>query len=174
MGIRDGLFNFFNVGSDDDYDDYDEYDDYEDDYEEEPRKPLFGRRNVSDDDYEEKEPVVKRAAKPTGKIMSMRQPKKGSANMELTVIKPVSFEEDGRKITDTLREGCTVVLNLEGIDIDLAQRIIDFASGSCYAIDGNFRAISKSIILITPPAVEITGDFMEQVNGSLNITNLDF
>lgn len=106
--------------------------------------------------------------------MSMRQTRKGSANMELTVIKPVSFEEDGRKITDTLKDGCTVVLNLEGIDIDLAQRIIDFASGSCYAIDGNFRAISKSIILITPPAVEITGDFMEQVNGSINITNFDF
>ena len=173
MGIREGLLNFFNVGSDDDYDDYDDYDEYEDDYEEEPKKPLFKRKNTAEDDYEEREPV-RRNSKSSAKITSMRQTKKGSANMELSVIKPVSFEEDGRKITDTLRDGCTVVLNLEGIDIDLAQRIIDFASGLCYAIDGNFRAISKSIILITPPAVEITGDFMEQVNGSLNITNLDF
>ena len=158
MGIRDGLLNFFNVGSDDDYDDYDDYDEYEDDYEEEPKKPLFKRKNTAEDDYEEREPV-RRNSKSSAKITSMRQTKKGSANMELSVIKPVSFEEDGRKITDTLRDGCTVVLNLEGIDIDLAQRIIDFASGSCYAIDGNFRAISKSIILITPPAVEITGGF---------------
>ena len=45
MGIREGLLNFFNVGSDDDYDDYDDYDEYEDDYEEEPKKPLFKRKN---------------------------------------------------------------------------------------------------------------------------------
>lgn len=172
MGFKDlfsGMMN--NDDYDDDYDYDDGYDDYDDDYEEEPRRPLFGRKNVAEDDTE-KEPLIKR--KSSSRITSVSGARKGNANMELSVIKPISFDEDGRKITDTLRDGCTVVLNLEGIDIDLAQRIIDFASGSCYAIDGNFRAISKSIILITPQSVEITGDFMEQVNGSLNITNLDF
>lgn len=167
-GIRSTLVRFFNFGADEDYDeDYDEYTE-EDDYEEESKRPLFRRRNVADEEDEEEERTTKR----TGKITAMR-PKKGN-NMELTVIKPTSFEEDGKRITDTLRENCTVVLNLEGIDIDLAQRIVDFASGSCYAIDGNFKPISKSMIVITPPDVDLSGDFMEEVNGSLNITNLDF
>ena len=45
--------------------------------------------------------------------------------MEVCVIKPASME-DTREIADTLLAGCTVVLNLEGIDVDIAQRIIDF------------------------------------------------
>lgn len=167
--IRNTLLKFLNFSGDDDYDDYDDYDEYTDDeYDEEPKRSLFGRRSAADeDDYEEAKP-----AKRMGKITAMH-PKKGN-NMELTVIRPTSFEDDGKRITDTLRDNCTVVLNLEGIDIDLAQRIVDFASGSCYAIDGNFKPISKTMIVITPPQVELSGDFMEEVNGSLNITNLEY
>ena len=48
--------------------------------------------------------------------------------MEVCVIKPKSME-DAREITETLLGGCTVVLNMEGLDLDIAQRIIDFSSG---------------------------------------------
>ena len=51
------------------------------------------------------------------------------------VIKPTSIE-DAREITETLLANRTVVLNLEGLDVDIAQRIIDFTSGSCFAISG--------------------------------------
>lgn len=50
--------------------------------------------------------------------------------MEVCVIKPTSVE-DAREITETLLANRTVVLNLEGLDVDIAQRIIDFTSGSC-------------------------------------------
>ena len=53
--------------------------------------------------------------------------------MEVCVIKPASME-DTREIADTLLAGCTVVLNLEGIDVDIAQRIIDFCCGACYCM----------------------------------------
>ena len=64
--------------------------------------------------------------------------------MEVCVIKPRSME-DTREITDTLLANCTVVLNMEGLDVDIAQRIIDFSSGSCYAIDGNLQKVSNFI-----------------------------
>ena len=79
--------------------------------------------------------------------------------MEVCVIKPRSME-DTREITDTLLANCTVVLNMEGLDVDIAQRIIDFSSGSCFAISGNLQKISNYIFIITPPGVEISGDFL--------------
>ena len=58
--------------------------------------------------------------------------------MEVCVIKPASME-DTREIADTLLAGCTVVLNLEGIDVDIAQRIIDFCCGACYCMSGSLQ-----------------------------------
>ena len=57
----------------------------------------------------------------------MRQPasRRGNANMEVCVVKPTSVD-DSREITETLLAGRTVILNLEGMDLEIAQRIIDF------------------------------------------------
>ena len=52
------------------------------------------------------------------------------------LLKPTSVE-DAREITETLLSGRTVILNLEGLDLEVAQRIIDFTSGATYAISGN-------------------------------------
>ena len=79
--------------------------------------------------------------------------------MEVCVIKPTSVD-DAREITETLLDNRTVVLNVEGLDVDIAQRIIDFSSGSCFAISGNLQKISNYIFIITPPGVEISGDFL--------------
>ena len=84
--------------------------------------------------------------------------------MEVCVIKPKSFEEAGA-ITETLLSNRTVVLNLEGLDVDVAQRIIDFASGSTFAINGTLQKISKFIFIITPPTVDVSGDFQELIGG---------
>ncbi len=84
--------------------------------------------------------------------------------MEVCVIKPKNVEE-AREVTDTLLSGRAVILNLEGLHIEVAQRIIDFTSGSCYAIDGNLQKISNYIIIITPKTVEISGDFQDLLEG---------
>ena len=79
------------------------------------------------------------------------------AGMEVCVIKPTSVN-DARDVTDLILQGSTVVLNLEGLDVDIAQRIIDFTSGSCYAVQGNVMKISHYIFVITPSSVDISGD----------------
>ncbi len=160
MGVFDGFLNMMRLGPDDDDDFYD--DGYEDEVEEKP-KPSRSRTK-SDSDYEPEESVteIKRAKeKQQSKITPMRTSSRRSqsqAGMEVCVIKPTTFDES-REITETLLANRTVVLNVEGLDVDSAQRIIDFTSGSCFAINGNLQKISNYIFIITPESVDISGDF---------------
>lgn len=166
MGIVDGFLNIMRLNPDEDEEDYDDlYDDYEED--EEPEKKslrgLFSRGNKNEDEealYDEPEPA-KPAPKLTPKITPIPHAKKGNtAGMEVCVFKPTTFE-DAREITDTLLLNRTVVLNVEGLNIDIAQRIIDFVSGATYAISGNFQKVSNYIFVLTPRGVDISGDFQE-------------
>ncbi len=111
----------------------------------------------------------KTARKSTPKVTPMRQTKKmPGTGMEVCVIKPTTVE-DAREITETLLANRTVVLNLEGLDVDIAQRIIDFTSGSCFAMSGNLQKISHYIFIITPASVDISGDFQEILSGSFDV-----
>lgn len=107
--------------------------------------------------------------KTTPKVTPMRQVKKMTGTgMEVCVIRPTTVE-DAREITETLLANRTVVLNLEGLDVDIAQRIIDFTSGSCFAISGNLQKISNYIFIITPASVDISGDFQNLLSGSFDV-----
>jgi cell division inhibitor SepF len=86
-------------------------------------------------------------------------------NMEVCVIKPSSME-DTREIADTLVDNSTVILNLEGIDVELAQRIIDFTSGACYSLGGSLQKVSSYIFVLGPYNVDITGDLQNILGGS--------
>lgn len=97
--------------------------------------------------------------------------KKLGNGMEVCVIKPTTFEET-REITDTLLSNRTVVLNMEGLDMNLAQRIIDFTSGSTYAIHGNLQKISHYIFIVTPASVDVSGDFPTLMNDSFEVPKL--
>lgn len=94
--------------------------------------------------------------------------RKTGSGMEVCVIKPTSFDET-REITDTLLSNRTVVLNMEGLDMNLAQRIIDFTSGSTYAIHGNLQKISHYIFIVTPASVDVSGDFPTLLNDTFEV-----
>ena len=119
MGMLDKFLDVMRLNSDDDdfYDD-DYYDD--DDYEEEKpkRKSILKDKDSEDEEeFEEKRP---RPVK-TQKVTPMRSYKKQGNGMEVCVIKPTNVE-DAREITETLLLNRTVVLNVEGLDVDIAQR----------------------------------------------------
>lgn len=162
MGFIDKFLNTMRLNGEDDELYGDDYDDY-DEIDEVPRKKVA----KLEDDYDEEDNKPKVRSVP--KVTPMRQTRKTSANgMEVCVIKPTSVE-DAREITETLLENRTVVLNLEGLDVDISQRIIDFTSGSCFAISGNLQKISHYIFIITPASVDISGDFQEILNGSFEV-----
>ena len=128
--------------------------------------------NNEDEEYDEydyyDEPIEK-PRRQSQKVTPIRAVKKSPGNgMEVCVIKPASVE-DAREITETLLANRTVVLNLEGLDVEIAQRIIDFSSGSTYAINGNLQKISNYIFIITPACVDISGDFQEIFSGTFDV-----
>ena len=170
MNVIDKFLDVMKLGGDDYDDDYDDYDDYDDDYEDEkPKKGMFKRKREDDyDDYEDEASVK---AKPQ-KVTPIRQePRRQGNGMEVCVIKPTSFD-DSREITETLLSNRTVVLNFEGLDVDVAQRIIDFTSGSCFAIGGNLQKVSGYIFLVTPRNVDISGDLQDILSGSIDIPSV--
>ena len=188
MGILDKFLDAIRLN--DDYDDGDFYDDFDDEIEEKvkPKSRFLKKMNDDldddldsdfDDDYEmpEKKPFFTKKEKTStftktktpSKITPMR--KRSSSGMEVCVIKPSSME-DTREIADTLIAHSTVLLNLEGLDVDVAQRIIDFSSGSCYSIGGGLQKVSSYIFILTPDNVEVSGDFQEILNGALDLSSI--
>lgn len=95
-----------------------------------------------------------------------------SSQSEVCMIMPKGYE-DASEIADVLLNGKCVVLNLEGMNIEAAQRIIDFSSGACYTMGGNLQKISKKIFIVTPANVELSGDFTNLLGDSVNLSNLN-
>ena len=175
MSLMDKMIKGINLNEDDpDNDDYlydDGYDDEEEEVEVKPKRSLFSRPPEAEEEEEEPVRSQPRVLRSREKVTQMKQQKRGNEGMEVCVIKPVNVE-DSREITDTLLAERTVVLNLEGVDVDVAQRIIDFTSGSCYAIKGNLQKISHYIFIITPPSVDISGDFQDILAGSFDVPSI--
>lgn len=177
MSVLDKFLDIMKLSDDDDYENDDFFDDDEDydDYEEKPKKSFLSRfsakkeEDYEEDDYEEEDsrPARKPAAL-SNKVTPMRQPaRRSNVNMEVCVIKPTSVD-DSREITETLLSGRTVILNLEGLDLEIAQRIIDFTSGATFAISGNLQKISSYIFLVTPTNVDISGDLQDLLGSSID------
>lgn len=176
MGVLDKFLDIMKLNDEDDYDD-DFFDDDldDDDYEEKPKKGLFKKEkkyDLNDDDDETFEPKTKstRSSSNANKVTPMRQPVRKSS-MEVCVIKPTNVD-DAREITETLLGGSTVILNLEGLDLEVAQRIIDFTSGATFAINGNLQKISNFIFLVTPTNVDISGDLQDLLNSSFDVPSI--
>ena len=161
MGVVDKLLNVMKLSDMEDEYDGDAYYDDDETVENIKKAPVIHR----EDTYEDEKPAKKVSQKVTPIRSVKRAPGPG---MEVCVIKPTSVD-DAREITETLLNNQTVVLNLENLDVEIAQRIIDFASGSTYAISGNLQKISNYIFIITPACVDISGDFQEIVSGTFNV-----
>ena len=174
MSVMDKFLNYMKLNGEEDDDEYydDEYVDDEEDMEPAPisRKASAAKQSRDLDENEEQRSPVRKQS-PASKITPIKQSSKrmsGGNGMEVCVIKPTSVE-DAREITETLLSNRTVVLNLEGLDVDVAQRIIDFTSGSCFAISGNLQKISHYIFIVTPSSVDISGDFQDIFGGSFEV-----
>ena len=178
MGVFDKFLDIMKL-NDDDYDDDfyddDEYFDEEDNYDEKPqRRSLFGKKNTKEDNFDDFDMEEESKFQPSAgnKVTPMRHPAaRKSGNMEVCVVKPSSVD-DSREITETLLSGRTVILNLEGMDLEIAQRIIDFISGATFAINGNLQKISNYIFLVTPTNVDISGDLQDLLGTSFDSSSM--
>ena len=161
MGLFERMLDVMKLNDDEE----EMYEDYEDEEEIElPKRKAFAFRKTGTDDVDEG--YVSDASKSSrrsssSKITPMRSRQRSSnSSMEVCVIKPQTFD-DASDIAETLLANRTVILNMEGLDYALAQRLIAFISGACYAINGNLQRVSGYIFVVTPHAVDISGDLQD-------------
>ncbi|NMA54749.1 MAG: cell division protein SepF [Firmicutes bacterium] len=86
------------------------------------------------------------------KVVSL--PSAPGAGGKVVVNQPKNFDE-ARNITDHLKARRTVVVNLEGAEEHVAQRIVDFVSGAVYALNGTMERVGSGIFLFAPSNVAI-------------------
>lgn len=97
-------------------------------------------------------------AQTQGKVLSMGS----NLGYKVVVLSPQNILE-AKELCDHLKSNRPVIMNVEGVDTPLAQRIVDFLSGAVYCLDGDIQKISSGIFLATPASIEITGDLKDEM-----------
>ena len=80
-----------------------------------------------------------------------------SPNVKVHLVLPRSFN-DAQQIADRFKDGVPVILNLQQSDQELSKRLIDFASGLTYALNGGMQRIADKVFLLTPRNVEVSAE----------------
>jgi len=156
-----GKLKEFMTGEYDEYDE-EEYDEYEEDDEE-------GAASV-------KENTTLREVKKEKQTQYHSNDKKNSnlyrinpgVKMHIVIMQPACYE-DAQKICDYIKEEKPVVINLERVEYTVAQRIMDFLSGTCYSLEGSIQKVANNIFVIAPENVEISSELKEEIKNRNNM-----
>jgi cell division inhibitor SepF len=97
----------------------------------------------------------------TSKVVKLH----ATTQLSVVLVKPERFE-GGVEVADKLRERCTVVLNLEQTNKEIARRVLDFVSGAAYAQDGKVKKIAVNTYIITPYNVDFVGDLIDELENN--------
>jgi len=113
------------------------------------------RRDEFDDIFADDEP----AGRPTTALRPVAGGRGTGRNGEQRVhlVIPKSFN-DAQQVADRFKDDVPVILNLQGTENDLSKRLIDFASGLTYALDGGMQRIADKVFMLTPRNVEISAE----------------
>jgi cell division inhibitor SepF len=168
MAFRDtwhGLLVYFGLAEDEAYeDDLEPYSEPEvqmqDTYRDRPtvrRLSARGSRRRGDDwddifSDEEQEPERR-----TTTLRSVRPNGRSGGDVRVHFVAPKNFN-DAQDVADKFKESIPVILNLQGADSDLSKRLIDFASGLTYALNGGMQRIADKVFMLTPHNVEVSAE----------------
>ena len=157
---------YFGIADDEDWEEDAYYGDEEpgaDPYARNVRQlPARRSRSNYDDDWTDPEPSpspqrtsIRRLTdqRPTRNLEAVRGP--GTSQVHLVL--PRSFN-DAQQVADRYKNGVPVILNLQSADAELSKRMIDFASGLTYALDGGMQRIADKVFLLTPRDVELSAE----------------
>jgi cell division inhibitor SepF len=150
MGVMDKFLNVMKFGDEDESEYYDE----EEYVEETPKKTV--EPSLEEKVIKPSEP--KKAASPKRRTVTMNE-------SSVCVFKPQSFEE-AKEIAETLLSNNTVILNFEGVDLQISQRVLDIVTGTCIAIGGNLQKLSNYMFMATPASVDVSGEFQDTLTGA--------
>ncbi|WP_313524280.1 cell division protein SepF [Anaerotignum sp.] len=142
------------------YEDDDYYEDEEYDVPVREAAPSsYGLREVSrETEYSAPAPRKTTTSKANPQVYSINT----NVQMQVVIIKPACYE-DAQEICDQIKTKRPVVVNLEKVEYPVAQRIMDFLSGTCYSLEGSIQRVANNIFIIAPENVDISGDFKEEL-----------
>lgn len=103
----------------------------------------------------------------TNNVVSIHSQK----NVRVVLSEPRSYDE-AQEIADHLRSRRSVIVNLQRVRSDLALRIVDFLSGTVYALSGSISKLGPNIFLCTPESVEIQGAITEMLAEDIDYTRM--
>jgi cell division inhibitor SepF len=162
---------YFGIAEEDD-DDWDEdgyvtNEELERTYSERPnvRRLAPRRRSSRDfDDWTDPEPEAARTAaiRPRQRPELAPVPASPNSSVKVHLVVPQTFQ-DAKTIADRFKGYTPVILNLQGVDSELSKRLIDFASGLTYALDGGMQRIADKVFLLTPANVEVSAEQRAQL-----------
>jgi len=127
----------------------------EDRYRERPNVRRLESRRRRRDEFDD---IFADDAPPRRRTTTLR-PVGGNGRGDVTVhlVIPKSFN-DAQQIADQFKESVPVIINLQGTDTELSKRLIDFASGLTYALEGGMQRIADKVFLLTPRNVEVSAE----------------
>ena len=169
MGLSDAWARtlvYFGIAEEEDWDEdgYLTADELADPYERPNVRQLPARRSRrdSDDDWTDPEPEdaqrtsILRPRADTRRVRNL-EPVRGPGTSRVHLVLPRSFN-DAQQVADRFKAGVPVILNLQSADSELSKRLIDFASGLTYALDGGMQRIADKVFLLTPSDVELSAE----------------
>jgi cell division inhibitor SepF len=118
------------------------------------------RRRNSEYDYDDWTSGSARAAEDPVPRQSRPQPvpaADGGGLAQVHLVVPRGFN-DAKQIADRFKRSVPVIVNLQDADIELSKRLIDFASGLTYALNGSMQRIADKVFLLTPPNIEVSAE----------------
>lgn len=127
---------------------------------ERPRPSRAGRGRQRGDDYDEI--FGDDGGRETAVLRAMPDPAAGFGDVRVHLVLPKSFN-DAQQMADRYKDGTPVILNLQGVEADLSRRLIDFASGLTYALDGGMQRIADKVFMLTPRNVELSAEQRAQL-----------
>jgi len=114
------------------------------------------RRDEIDDIFADDSPAERRTTRlRTVGEAAANGGRRESSRVHLVI--PKSFN-DAQDVADKFKDSIPVIVNLQGIDRDLSKRLVDFASGLTYALDGGMQQIAEKVFLLTPRNVEVSAE----------------
>jgi cell division inhibitor SepF len=127
------------------------------------RRLSTSRRQNQFDDWTDPEPAPSRASSSRSRRPELQPvPTRSNASVRVHLVVPRSFN-DAQTIADRFKDYTPVILNLQGVDSELSKRLIDFASGLTYALDGGMQRIADKVFLLTPANVEVSAEQRAQL-----------
>ena len=141
--------------------DVDEEEYYEDEMDEAEEQSYSAEPEESYYDFEEPKFSRRRS-----KVIEMPQPGStvSGSRMKVIIFRPSSYEET-QEIIDNLKSKKPIIVNLDDLDVQIAQRILDFISGAVYALGGDIRKAARNIFVVVPSNVDIATNLAGEDDG---------